>query len=403
LGHGAQSPIQEAGVWVYLWDLVDEGIEATLDRLLGRGLHSLGVAVLYHAGRFLLPHNPRKKVYILEDGTAYFIPRGTYGKLKPEINSLLASGDPLAELIRAAHRKKISVKGWTVLTHNTRLGTGHPDCATVNAFGDVNPTLLCPGNVDVQQYCVSCCRDLLDHYDLDGLQIETLDYWGWGLEHGFHHEKIGIELGQRARWLLSLCFCPECLLRSKKAGVDVTALRQAVTTALDRYFQAGEESALDHVPENELARYQELRSATVATAVGRLRDEVFTKRTTSFEFIIGPEPVWQRNAGADAARLARIVDGLVLMAYYPTPEELSAALQNLAPTVPASSVVVGLQVCFPFLKRREQIPLMLKACLDRGYRRFFFYNFGLVPYRVMDWIGGALNELSGGQSESTGH
>jgi hypothetical protein len=398
-----KNSIQEVGVWIYLWDLLDEGIDKTLEYLRSRGFGWLHLAVLYHAGRFLLPHNPLRKVYILEDGTAYFIPRGSYGNLKPARNSMVEDGDPIAEVIRTAHRKDMKVTAWIVLTHNTRLGTANPDSATINAFGDLNPAILCPANSDVQDYCINCCRDLLQHYEFDGLQIETMDYWGWGLEHGFHHEKIGIKLADWAGWLLSLCFCPACLVEARRGGLEIASLRQSVVAALGRHFETGEELAFDLIPPEDLARFQQIRQASVTMAVRRLRDEAFSNRACRLEYIISPERFWQRNAGVDVGQLSSLVDGFVLMAYYPTPEEVTRAVEAFPATVPGSRVLVGLQACFPFLRSRDQIVQTLQACLAHGHQRFSFYNFGLVPYRVMDWIGEALNELepSGGRNDRT--
>ncbi|MCI0476794.1 MAG: hypothetical protein L0Y55_11145, partial [Anaerolineales bacterium] len=53
-------------IWVYPWDLFDNGLERALDEIAGAGLDSISVAATYHAARLLLPHNPRRKVLTLE-------------------------------------------------------------------------------------------------------------------------------------------------------------------------------------------------------------------------------------------------------------------------------------------------------------------------------------------------
>ena len=64
----------EYSIWIYPWDVLDAGAETVVGELADWGFSALSVAVTYHAGRLLLPHNPRRTVYFLEDGAAYFEP-----------------------------------------------------------------------------------------------------------------------------------------------------------------------------------------------------------------------------------------------------------------------------------------------------------------------------------------
>lgn len=382
----------ETGVWIYLWDLMDEGIDETLDRLLGFGFTFLNVAVSYHAGRMLLPHNPKRKVYILEGGTVYFTPRGTYGRLKPAPHSTVAAGDALEKVVSKAKQRGLKVKAWTVLAHNSRLGAANPDCATVNAFGDINTSILCPANQHVQEYSVNLCKELATHYDFNTIQIETLDFWGF--EHGFHHEKIGVKLSDVARWLLTFCFCPACLIWGRREGIDADALRENIAKALSNYFENGEDSEFDHIPAGDLERFQQVRVAVVENAIGKVRDSVSEMGGGLLEYIIGPEQSWQRGAAVDPAQIAKNVDRIAVMAYYPTAEDIANALRGLPKELSRNSVCVGLQACHPFLKSPEQMRRVLRSCHGLGFNTYSFYNYGLVPFRVWGWIRDAVLDLS---------
>ena len=49
-------------MWLYPWDAIDEGISQVLDTIETRaGIRDVALAVAYHSGQFLLPHNPRRK------------------------------------------------------------------------------------------------------------------------------------------------------------------------------------------------------------------------------------------------------------------------------------------------------------------------------------------------------
>jgi hypothetical protein len=57
--------VRVASMWIYPWDLVDEGYDQVLPLLRAHGLTSISLATAYHAGKFLSPHNPRHKVIFL--------------------------------------------------------------------------------------------------------------------------------------------------------------------------------------------------------------------------------------------------------------------------------------------------------------------------------------------------
>ena len=119
----------------------------------------------------------------------------------------------------------MSVSAWTVCLHNTRLGVLHPDAVTRNAFGDPNYFSLCPSHPDAREYVCALVEDLTANYRPDAVELETPCFMPYA--HGFHHEKDGVGLTAEDDFLLSLCFCPSCLARSGKAGVDGEAARRA--------------------------------------------------------------------------------------------------------------------------------------------------------------------------------
>ena len=61
-------------VWAYPWDLHDIGLDRALGLLADQGVTMVSLATSYHAGRFLQPGNPKRRVYFPEDGTVYYQP-----------------------------------------------------------------------------------------------------------------------------------------------------------------------------------------------------------------------------------------------------------------------------------------------------------------------------------------
>src|SRR6516225_11471375 len=91
-------------MWTYAWDILDLGFDTALGELRDRaGLNGVSIATSYHAGRFLQPRSPKRKVYFPEDGTIYFNPtpaRWERSTIKPKVACVIEGQDVLRELVR---------------------------------------------------------------------------------------------------------------------------------------------------------------------------------------------------------------------------------------------------------------------------------------------------------------
>src|SRR5580698_9593067 len=97
--------LMHRSIWTYAWDILDLGYDAALGELRDRaGLNSVSLASSYHAGRFLQPRSPRRKVYFPEGGTIYFHPTPARWEglaIRPKVAGvILEGGDVLRELVR---------------------------------------------------------------------------------------------------------------------------------------------------------------------------------------------------------------------------------------------------------------------------------------------------------------
>ncbi|MBE0559084.1 MAG: hypothetical protein IH628_17790, partial [Proteobacteria bacterium] len=234
-----------ASMWTYLWDLADEGYAQALSRMKENGLTSVSLACAYHAGKFLAPHNPKRKVVFLEDGTVYFTPTASqYGRIRPRINSLVSQGHSLAVVRREAENAGMETRAWVVCCHNTPLGQAYPDIVCRTAHGDPLYHNLCPSNDDVRAYPKGVVSDIASQ-GASVIELEAMQFQGYS--HGFHHEREGIVLPQSVRFLLGVCFCSSCRQRFVDGTGRFDALRVYVRTTLDTYFQ-DPEAAADGVP-----------------------------------------------------------------------------------------------------------------------------------------------------------
>lgn len=127
-------------VWAYPWDLHDIGTDAALASLTVQGVNTISLATSYHAGRFLQPGNPKRRVWFPQDGTVYYAvddDRWDGAEIRPLQADIVATeGDYLGELVARRDAGGPKVSCWTVCLHNTRLGMAYPDHVMRTAQGD---------------------------------------------------------------------------------------------------------------------------------------------------------------------------------------------------------------------------------------------------------------------------
>ena len=384
-------PRLSASMWIYLWDLVDEGYDGVLSHLRELGLTSISLATAYHAGKFLAPHNPQHKVVFLEDGTVMFQPNASlYGRVFPLVHSLVASGHDLQEARREADRHGLQLRSWVVCCHNTPLGLAHPEMVARTAFGDPLYHTLCPSNSDVRQYLRSLVKDIAAR-GVDRIELEALQFQGYS--HGFHHEREGIALTPATRFLLGLCFCPSCGQRAREANLDLLPLRQFARAALEEFFQD---------PESSTAKYPSVEELPTGLVEPFLQWRVGVIRSLLEELAAGAgnvplrqmmpiDPAAWKPAGVDPAASSHTTGGILALGYVKDGNALIQPLSKLTSLLPGSDLTVGFQVGLPESGGKAEFLDRMRVARELGITRFNFYNYGLVPMKNLAWIAEALS------------
>ncbi|HUZ63678.1 MAG TPA: hypothetical protein VMU82_08200 [Acetobacteraceae bacterium] len=382
-------------MWAYPWDVQDLGIDTVTADLRGRaGLNAISLAASYHAGRFLQPRSPVRKAYFPEDGTVYFHPDPALWDdkpIRPRLAGIIAErGDILAALIEQRARTGLSVSCWTVCLHNTRLGMRHPDACTRNAFGDPSYFSLCPSHPGVRAYATTLVQDLTRRYRPDVVELESPGFMGFA--HGYHHEKDGVGLTAEDDFLLSLCFCPACVARSARAGVDAEAARRTVrgwiAEAMERavpaprwpdFQQSGPEVFVAHP---DVQAYVMWRFEPVTSLVAAIRDAA---DPASRVHVLDIDDGWL--SGSDLGALGRAADGVTLCVYDRSPEEIGAAMAKARAALGAGRYLgAGLRVFHPEMRGPEDLATRARAARAAGANGLNFYNYGLIPAARLDWV-----------------
>lgn len=376
------------GMFVYPWDLRDEGTSEVAARLAGAGLDAVSVATAYHAGKFLRPHAPNGRVVFPEDGTVYFRPdKSRYGRLQPQPARMVADHDALASLAR--HAPDLHVTAWTVGLHNSRLGAMHPDLACQTPFGDVLVNALCPSQPEVRRYLTALCLDTAAQPGVREVAIETPGFQTY--RHGHHHEFELIDLPPAAETPLGTCFCPACLARARDAGIDGQALAARTRDALDAFLADPAAVLPDPQADAEWAAWQTLRAETVTSLIAEIRAAL--PRTTGLSVIPSvqtPNSLCWRE-GSDLAALAAAAGRLDVTAYQRGPEAIARDITDVRATAgPVARLGFILRPTWPHVTGAAELAACVTAARAAGADRISFYNYGHMRLQSLDWIAAAL-------------
>lgn len=405
----------KTSAFVFGTDLLDEGYDAVLGQLQQRGtLEGVTLSATYHDARDVFPHNPKRHVFRNEGDVAWFVPEaGRYASgLMPRLAAAAAGVDVLAELCRHAAGRGMPVTAWTIFLHNSVLATAHPDCATRNVYGDPYLTDLCPAHPRVRAYCRELASDI-GRYPVQRLLAESLHYRP--LEHGEHHERYLIPLPPEARTLMSLCFCGHCRAAAAQAGVAVDALATAVRTALEPVWQ-GEVAAAHTEPllaasaRDDLARYGDVRTATVTSLVAEVREALapsgvplaFIDHAGTMSHVmhgVGRDDevtLASRKLGIDPAAAAAASDAYCVLGYLDTPERVAALLASYRRVLgPQARISMALRPLLPDCQTEDNLAAKLAAVRDAGVAGVDFYHYAMMPLNRLDWIRRSLAASAG--------
>jgi hypothetical protein len=207
-----------------------------------------------------------------------------------------------------------------------------------------------------------------------------------------------VPLGPRARYLLGLCFCPDCLDAARHAGVDGEALRDAVRVELDAVFDGAPEEPFEL--DGDLAEYAAGRAAVVSSLVADVAAAARSEGT-GFEFLElsgavkgyadgrpagGParEIAWQLGVDVDA--VAAACDGIAAIGYAADPARVRLDLESYGQT----AVAVVLRPGPPDADSAENLREKVHVGREAGLDRVDFYHYGLMRLDALDWIREAL-------------
>lgn len=376
-----RSPVRS--LYAYPWDVAARGAREFASQVRELGLDSVTLALSYHAGKFVSPHHPGRRVVFPEDGATYFAPDpDRYGEIAPFAHSDAALLRIAADL---ADDGRIAVRAWTVLLHNSRLGERHPRHVVRNAWGDPYVHSLCPSSPAVFDYAVALSTDVA-RQPVQGLVLETPNWLPYA--HGHRCEFIQVRGNLWLETLLGLCFCADCRRLAITAGLDADALSAHVRSRVDAYLGAPVDAGADQAASwlmadlldmPQLSAYLKLRQRRVAELVAAIRAAVPRDR----EVVVIPTAqrptasAWLE--GSQLAALAQAADAIEVPLYEPNAARVAAdAFDTVQRVGAAGRVRAILRPGPPDLDDGHELEAALSAVKAAGIADISFYNYGLL-------------------------
>ena len=394
------------GMYAYPWDFIDEGIDTVLDAIQGRGgLDTVYVTTWYHSGMFFLPHNPNRKVHFPEPGALYFEPSGWHGdsELTPAVSKLHDDWGAFWKELRAAcDARGMQLSAWMPVLHNTGLGSRHPERTVTNAWGDPIIHSLCASHTEVQDVVTNVVRDVANLGVFDRILLESIEYLP--LQHGFHHEVIGLPIDPEVAFATSLCFCSACQARGEGIGIDVEGLKRWVRDATQPAFDGKPHQipssleAFREIQAGAMGRYLDLRAESL-TNVLRLSGETLPNdgpRLAILDF--GPlyplgqfDGVWQ--SGVDLAAQGALVDEIHPTFYFDDLGVLENKVRAYKDALHHTDAVVvpTLRAIAPQVDGPASLDAQVAAVSGLG-DGMSFYNYSFMRLETLDWIRTSVQE-----------
>jgi hypothetical protein len=376
-------------MYMYAWDLSDEGLDEVLGRIGDWGVDAIAMASSYHTGYFIHSHNPNHKMYFAEDGVVYFQPDERYFEstdLKPKVAAVSRTTDWFEAAGERLDRYGLRMMAWTVCTHNSRLGAAHPGHVVRNVYGDAYTHALCPSSSHVRRYVLGLCQNLAAEYPLHAVQLEAPGFRG--MEHGHHHERYGTPLRPLETWLMSLCFCESCQDRASALDLDLSPIAQGVEAHMNRYFEtaplappgspATRNEMLEYLP--RLAEMESFRAEVESSLVQEIAESLHTLGDTRLFALEGHRPDYMPH-----------VDGFTANCYGRRPNETGQVVRTQRRLVGNErELAAGFGVGFNAVLSPGEMSDVVAAAASAGASGVSFYNYSEAPMRALERIKPAL-------------
>lgn len=387
-----QNSLQK-GMLVYSWDILEQGVEEVSHTLQSIGCNTMYANCSYHQGRFFQPKG--RMIRKVDQSAISFTPNKiSYGRLKPKVHENIAKREILQNAREQCKKDGLQFSVWWVGLHNSSLGTINPDLTIKNIWNNHYTYALCPSKMEVSDYAKNLFDDTLRQLQPNRILVESAAFLP--VEHGDHHEITLIGLNKAAKWLLSLCFCDDCMQRASLENVDVMEIKILVNQLLTKMIEhesGGLSEGTDMITAllldyPILYHYQMSRMRVVTELIKDLR-EIADRHGVAIDLIPSstPYPVNQTYMeGLSIKQIYPFVKRIVPLTYGPSEQSVTNELNALSMTVKNKDIGVTFSLHHQIVASESGLISRVKAALEQEVSAINYYNLGLLNEHRMRWI-----------------
>ena len=233
----AQAESRMIGIQAGAVSFADEGTEKVLDNFqqlagvntifLATFTYGRGIAGRQLANQPLPDHGKQQYDTDTFHGGNYATPHPQYYRntaLVPEKAPDLGNYDVIADVLPAAHRRRMKVICWfeDVLRYNTNISAPGFDRAREVVLSGPESDFACSRNPHTRNFWLGLVEDYLRSYDVDGLM------WGSERQGPLGNVLVANHGGAGAGGRVA-CFCQYCLDAARKNGINVDRAKDGYT------------------------------------------------------------------------------------------------------------------------------------------------------------------------------
>lgn len=368
----------ETYVVSHLADLIDSGLDESLDALQGVGATGVTLTVS-GPGRTHLRCRAQCNPRILRSrGGYYYQPDPDFyaeTHLKPVVASWVRQRAPLDRAVAACRQRDLKLRLRLSAFEVGRIGEKHPDAAAKSVFGDVAAETLCPANPDVRALLRGTIRELCERFAPDALELTDLRYHSGALGH--RGLAIGFDPGEGFLGILGVCFSESSRQAAAERDIDTEAAARWAQVALDKVLSTGRplEDSL-----NELLRDAEIPRRYVLCqqdTLDALLNGLIRGATREVHLVLpgdGGDGVTPTIASVKNAA------GIILEADLESPEDAEANVDELRRRLgDRMGVMLDMDVAGDLGTDGPELVATVKAAADHGASGVSFSEWGLMP------------------------
>lgn len=334
-----------------LWDLVDGGLDRTLDAIQSLGACELSVVVASGPITQLRLDTECDPRVFCDGGGLYFKTDPAHyddARVKPILSPWLRQRNPLDEIADAADKRGLPLRLRVSAFSIGQLAQRHPEIASKCVYGDASGVRLCPAHPDVRALLRCVVSDLSERYVPAAIELDDFDFrsglsqrWSLGYSSAAVYPACR---GAGFDQLAEICFAEASRQWAIEHGADPASASRWVKVQLERAMQqnapidqpletllanapltrdylAAQSLALDTLLENLVAQAGQTPLVLVSLANGSMGAQPSDR---------GVEIVAQNTFAADCAKMDSSIDRIAKSAARSSPASDTKTIVQIA-------------------------------------------------------------------------